>query len=94
MNLPSLPETLNMDEVIRAPLGTEIVELPLLEDVEEGQVVAFRNEEFFPGRVRLFLSVLRFLFLYFSEETQQQQFPPPTEYDHTTTQRCRRKNCK
>lgn len=59
MNLPGLPQALDVDEVIRAPLGTEVVELPLLEDVEEGEVVALWDEELFPGRVRLFLAVLR-----------------------------------
>lgn len=61
MDLSSLSQALDVDEVVGAPLRAEVVELPLLEDVEEGQVVALRYEELFPGRVRLFLSVLVFI---------------------------------
>ena len=48
-----------MDEVIRAPLSAEAVLLPLLEDVEQGEVIALGDEEFFPRRVRFLLSILR-----------------------------------
>lgn len=48
-----------MDEMIRAPLRTEVVELPLLEHVEEREVVALGNEELLPRRVGFFLTVLR-----------------------------------
>lgn len=58
MDLSSLAKALDVDEVVGAPLRPEVVELPLLEDVEKGQVVALRHEELLPGRVRLFLSIL------------------------------------
>ena len=58
MNLPSLPEPLDVDKVVGAPLRAEIVDLPLLEHVEEGKVVAFGHEKLLPSRVRLFLSIL------------------------------------
>lgn len=58
MNLPRFPQPLDVNEVVGAPLGAEVVELPLLEDVEEGEVVTLRDEELLPRRVGLLLPIL------------------------------------
>lgn len=58
MNLPRFPQPLDVNEVVGAPLGAEVVELPLLEDVEEGEVITLWHEELLPRRVGLLLPIL------------------------------------
>lgn len=58
VDLPRLSQPLNVYEVIGAPLRPELVQLPLLEDVEQSEVIALGHEEFFSRRVRLFLAIL------------------------------------